>query len=319
MPVSKEKRYDILCVGLANMSISLRPVGPEVFGVDLTLIDPIEVRSGGDALNEALTAARMGNRVGLVTKIGDDLFGRLLLEEARNAGVHTDHVIVSNRDRTAAAGLLVRENGDRTICAHRGALESFCLDEMDISVFDASKIVSIGSLFALKKLDGDGMRAILERARNAGAVTSADTKFDAYKIGFDGIRNACPFIDFFLPSYEEALYLTSEREPSRQCDALLGAGCGNVLIKLGEQGCFLAARGVRRQISACPARCVDTTGAGDNFVAGFLTGLNRDMPPEEAARLGCATAAVSIQEVGSNGGVRSYDQVVEHMRAVGYA
>jgi sugar/nucleoside kinase (ribokinase family) len=184
---------------------------------------------------------------------------------------------------------------------------------------DHAKIVSIGSLFALKKLDGDGMRVILERARNAGAVTSADAKFDAYKIGFEGIRKVCPFIDFFLPSYEEALYMTSEREPSRQCDMLLGAGCGNVLIKLGEQGCFLAAKGARKLIPPCPARCVDTTGAGDNFVAGFLTGLNRGMPPEDAARLGSGTAAVSIQEVGSNGGVRSYDQVMEHMRAVGYA
>jgi sugar/nucleoside kinase (ribokinase family) len=63
---------------------------------------------------------------------------------------------------------------------------------------------------------------------------------------------------------------------------------------------------------------VDTTGAGDNFVAGFLTGLLRGMQPEEAARLGNGAAAVSIQEVGSNGGVRSYEQVLEHMRAVGY-
>ncbi len=313
------KRYEILCVGIANMSITLRPVTPEVFGVDVTLIDPIEVRSGGDALNEALTASRMANRVGLVTKIGADLFGRLLLEEAREAGVDTAPVIISDADRTAAAGLLVRENGDRTICACRGALETFSLQDLDLSVFDNAKIVAIGSMFALKKLDGHGMRAVLERARTAGAVTTADTKFDAYKIGFEGIRKTCPFIDFFLPSYEEALYLTSEREPSRQCDVLIGAGCGNVLIKMGPQGCFLAAAGKRARIPPCPARCVDTTGAGDNFVAGFLTGLNRGMPPEEAARLGSGTAAVSIQEVGSNGGVRSYDQVVEHMRSVGYA
>lgn len=317
--MSPEKRYDILCVGMGNMSISLRPVTPEAFGVDVTLIDPIEVRSGGDALNEALTASRMGNRVGLVTKIGADLFGRLLIEEARQAGVDTTHVIVSRADRTAAAGLLVRANGDRSICAHRGALETFCLEDLDLSAFDAAKIVAIGSMFALKRLDGAGMRAVLERARSAGAVTTADTKFDAYKIGFAGIRMTCPFIDFFLPSYEEALSLTSEREPSRQCEVFLGAGCGNVLIKLGEEGCFLAAQGQRTRIPPCPARCVDTTGAGDNFVAGFLTGLNRGMPPEEAARLGSGTAAVSIQEVGSNGGVKSYDQVVEHMRSVGYA
>jgi sugar/nucleoside kinase (ribokinase family) len=313
-----EKHGDITCVGIANMSISLKPVDPGVFAVDVTLIDPVEVRTGGDALNEALTAARLGNRVSLVTKVGDDLLGRLLLEEAREAGVRTEHVVVSRTDRTAVAALLVRENGDRNICAHRGALESLCLEDIDVSAFDDAKIVSIGSIFALKKLDGEGVRTILERARNAGAVTSADVKFDAHGLGFDGIRNVLPFLDFFLPNYEEALYLTSEREPSRQCDVLIHAGCGNVVIKLGEQGCFVAAKGTRRLVSSCPARRVDTTGAGDNFVAGFLNGLLRGMQPEEAARLGNGAAAVSIQEVGSNGGVRSYEQVLEHMRAVGY-
>jgi sugar/nucleoside kinase (ribokinase family) len=313
-----ERNCDIMCVGIANMSMSLKPVDPGVFAVDLTLIDPVEVRTGGDALNEALTAARLGNRVGLVTKIGDDLFGRLLLEEAREAGVRTEHVSVSRTERTAVAALLVGENGGRNICAHRGALESLCLEDIAVDAFDDAKIVNIGSLFALKNLDGEGVRTILERARNAGAVTSADVKFDAYGLGFDGVRHVLPLLDFFLPNYEEALYLTSEREPSRQCNALINAGCRSVIIKLGEQGCYLAADGTRRLVSSCPAKRVDTTGAGDNFVAGFLTGLLRGMPPEEAARLGNGTAAVSIQEVGSNGGVRSYAQVLEHMRAVGY-
>ena len=313
-----EKNCDIMCVGIANMSMSLKPVDPGVFAVDVTLIDPVEVRTGGDALNEALTAARLGSRVSLVTKVGDDLLGRLLLGEAREAGVRTEHVVVSRTDRTAVAALLVRENGDRNICAHRGALESLCLQDIDITAFDDATFVSIGSLFAMKNLDGEGVRTILERARNAGAVTSADVKFDAYGIGFDGIREVLPLLDFFLPNYDEALYLTSEREPSRQCDALIDAGCGNVVIKLGEQGCYLSAKGTRRLVSSCPAKRVDTTGAGDNFVAGFLTGLLRGMQPEGAARLGNGAAAVSIQEVGSNGGVRSYEQVMEHMRSVGY-
>ena len=213
----------------------------------------------------------------------------------------------------------MRGDGQRTICAHRGALESLCLEDIDLRAFDRAKIVNIGSMFALKKLDGGGVRAILERAQNAGAVTAADTKFDAYKIGFEGIKPVFPFIDFFLPSYKEARYLTSEREPSRQCDAFIRAGCRNVVIKLGEDGCFLAAEGRRALVPSCPAKCVDTTGAGDCFVAGFLTGVNRGMPPEQAARLGNGTAAVSIQSVGSNGGVRSLEQVVQHMRVVGYS
>ena len=97
-------------------------------------------------------------------------------------------------------------------------------------------------------------------------------KFDTYKKGFDGIKQVFPFLDYFLPNYDEALYLTGEREPGRQADALLKAGCGAVVVKLGKEGCFLAAGGTKKTIPPCPARRVDTSGAGDNFVAGFLTG-----------------------------------------------
>ncbi len=314
-----EKEFDILCIGIANMSISVKPVGREVFTADVTLVEPIDVRTGGDALNEASTAARLGNRVGLISKVGDDLFGRLLLESAREAGVNVDHVAVSRRERTAAAALLIDGNGDRRICAHRGAFETLCLEDVDLSVLDRAKIVNVGSLFALKRLDGDGVRTLLERARSAGATTGADVKFDAYRLGMGGIRQVFPFVDFFMPNHEEALYLTGEREPSRQCDALMAAGCGGVVVKLGAEGCYLAAGGRRGLVPPCPATRVDTTGAGDNFVAGFLTGLNRGWTPEAAARFANATAAVSIQEVGSNGAVRSFEQVAEHMRRVGYS
>jgi sugar/nucleoside kinase (ribokinase family) len=312
------KQYDIICVGIANISVSIRPVDREVFETDVTLIDPVEAGTGGDAMNEAMTAARLGSLAGLVSKVGNDLFGRMLLDAAREAGVSTDHVTVSEAARTAAAVLLINGNGERNICAYRGAFESLCLEDIDISVFDRAKIVTIGSMFALRKLDGDGVKTILERAKNAGSLTGADVKYDTYKLGFSGIKHVFPYLDFFLPNYEEALYLTAERDPSRQCEVLMDAGCATVIIKLGREGCYLAWRGGEKLIPPCPARRVDTTGAGDNFVAGFLTGVNRGLQPEEAARFANATAAVSIQEVGSNGAVKSFAQVMEHARKNNY-
>jgi 2-dehydro-3-deoxygluconokinase len=294
-------------------------VDREVFSVDVTLIGPVEVGTGGDAVNEAFTASRLGNRVGLVTKVGDDVFGRLLLEDARKAGVATDQVKVSPTDRTAVAALLVGREGNRNICAYRGAFENLRLDDLDLEAFGRAKIVNVGSMFALRSLDGEGVRTVLERAKSSGALTGADMKFDTYGLGFEGIKAVFPFLDYFMPSYDEALYLTGEREPDGQCRALMAAGCGNVVVKLGPEGCYLATPSKRERVPPCLAERVDTSGAGDNFVAGFLTGLNRGWDAERCARFGNATAAVSIQEVGSNGAVRSYGQVVDHMRRVGYS
>ena len=68
------------------------------------------------------------------------------------------------------AALLVGEKGDRNICAYRGALEALGPEDIDLSVFDSARIVNIGSIFALKNLDGDGVMKILERAKAAAAV-----------------------------------------------------------------------------------------------------------------------------------------------------
>jgi len=313
-----EKELDILCLGIANISVSIKPVSRAVFDTDVTLIEPIEVSAGGDALNESFTASRLGNRTGLISKVGDDVFGRLLVEKAKEAGVSTRYLKVSESSRTASAAMLVHSNGERNICAYRGAFESLCLEDIDMGVFDRCRIVSIGSMFAMKNLDGDGIRIILERAKSSGAMTASDVKFDTYKRGFEGVKQEFPYIDYFLPSYDEALYLTGEREPSRQADFLLRAGCGTIVIKLGPEGCYLSSGDSGKIIPACPKECVDTSGAGDNFVAGFLTGLNKGWDMETCVRFGNATAAVSIQEVGANGAVKSFEQVIEHMRSVNY-
>jgi sugar/nucleoside kinase (ribokinase family) len=304
---------------MANVSVSVKPVDKDIFFVDVTLIDPVEVSTGGDALNVSITAARLGNKVALVSKVGDDLFGRIVLDEAKNAGVFTDSVRVSRDISTATAVMLVDEHGDRNICAYRGAFETMGLEDMDLSMCEDARIVDIGSIFALKKLDGDGIRTILQQAKSAMAITAADIKFDTYGLGFEGIRQVFPYLDYFLPSYEEAKYLTKECDPARQCKVLMDAGCGNVIVKIGDEGCYLATSQIQKIIPPCPARRVDTSGAGDNFVAGFLTGINMDWGPEKSARFGNATAAVSIQEMGANGAVRCFDQIMDHIHDSGYS
>ncbi len=192
-------------------------------------------------------------------------------------------MIVSRTERTAVAALLVRENGDRNICAHRGALESLCLEEYRrLRVRPCEDRHHRGSVFALKKLDGEGVRTILERARNAGAATSADMKFDAYGLGFDGIRNVFPFLDYFLPNYEEALYLTSGRSLGVSATFSCMPDAGMSSSSSGSKGALSPPKARAGWCSSCPARRVDTTGAGDISWPDFLPASLRGMQPEEA-------------------------------------
>jgi sugar/nucleoside kinase (ribokinase family) len=84
-------------------------------------------------------------------------------------------------------------------------------------------------------------------------------------------------------------------------------GVGGVVIKLGERGCYVLPAGQPGFfVPAFSVRVVDTTGAGDSFVAGFLAGLLRGWAPERCARLACAAAALNIQKVGATAGMPTF-------------
>lgn len=313
------KKYDMVMLGAINLNLALRPVDIKMFWQDVTLISDMEATPGGDAMNEAITAACLSNRVALCGKVGDDFFGQSVIGIAQSHGVDTSGVVRSAAARTALGTQLVAEDGQRHIVSYRGAMETYCIDDVAMDIVRDTEILSIGSLFILKNLDGEGMCTVLREAQQSGAITAADTMQDTYGIGVEGIRPCLKYLDYFLPSYEEAAALSGKQDPREQADFFQEAGCKNVVIKLGGEGCFVAGGdGTREFLPVCPSDPVDTTGAGDNFVAGFLTGIRRGMDIAEAARFGSAVAAISIQAMGSSGAVKSLEQVEEYRKKQNY-
>lgn len=313
------KRYDMAMLGAINLNLALRPVDAGMFERDVTLIPFMEATPGGDAMNEAITAARLGNKVVLCGKVGNDFFGKSVIAEAQRHKVDTAGVVQSATERTALGTQLVAGDGQRHIVSYRGALETYGLADVDMDIVENTAVLSIGSMFILKSLDGEGMREVLRRAKEAGVVTSADTMQDTYGIGFAGIRPCLEYLDYFLPSFGEAATLSGTESPEEQAAFFMQAGCQNVVVKMGRKGCFVAGNGGEREyLPECPGEPVDTTGAGDNFVAGFLTGVRKGYGIVEAARLGSATAAISVQAMGSSGAVKSLAQVEEYRKQHNY-
>ncbi len=311
--------YDVACVGMMAANLPVRPVSRAVFDVDVTLVEKMELTAGGDAMNEAIVLSRLGSRVLLCGKVGDDSFGRFLIETSRSAGVDTAGVQVDPRVSTSTCVILINRDGSRNFLSHRHASEKLSLEDIDVSLATGARLLCIGSLLALPALDGAGAAALLEAARARGCTTAADTKHDTYGTGLKGIRDALRQVDYLLPSYEEARDLTGETDPARMSEALLDSGAGCVVVKLGDRGCYLRTRRAASLIGGFAAEVVDTTGAGDNFVAGFLTGVLRGWDPERCCRFANAVGAVSVTEVGSTSAVKSMDQVIEYMERSGRA
>ncbi len=309
-----KKVYDVLCVGLIVSDLLIHPVDKGIFEVDTTRIEKIKLLPGGDAMNEALILAKLGQKTGILGKVGDDEFGHMVLQQANAIGVDTSCVKVDRNTITSASLVLVNQNGDRNFVYCSGNNESLTLADIDLALIKQAKIVCIGSLLGLPGLDKEGTAAIFREARENHVITVADATHDICNIGFAGIENVLKYTDIFMPSYTEGKYITGESDPRKMATILLSCGVKTVVIKLGKKGCFIQNAEEHYHLPAYKVAVVDTTGGGDNFVAGFLTGISNGWHLKECGMFANAVGAISTQKIGANTAVKSQRQVQEFMQ-----
>jgi sugar/nucleoside kinase (ribokinase family) len=123
------------------------------------------------------------------------------------------------------------------------------------------------------------------------------------------IADALPYLDYFMPNLEEAAMLTGLDDPDQMADCLLRYGIKSVIVKMGREGCLIKNNNERYLIPAYPADAIDTTGAGDNFAAGFITAVLDGMKLEDCGIFANAAAAASTEAVGAVGGVKNKRQI----------
>jgi sugar/nucleoside kinase (ribokinase family) len=129
----------------------------------------------------------------------------------------------------------------------------------------------------LPSFEGEDLAAFMKKAREDGKMTVMDTAWDKDGKWLCRIKEALPFTDLFMPSFEEAKALSGESDPEKIADFFFDCGCGSVIIKLGKQGALLCEkRDQRIYVPIVEGVTVkDTTGAGDAFCAGFLYGISK--------------------------------------------
>lgn len=160
-------------------------------------------------------------------------------------------------------------------------------------------IISIGSLWGLSGFTLERIETLGRFARAAGIRLAADLTQDLNGMGRDYLRHSLRWIDYFFPSYIEGIALTGEREPRRILDALATLGPRHVVLKLGAEGCLALVDG---NVYAQPSLAnvvVDTTGAGDNFVAAYLACVARNLPAPQALRIASLASAHCIAKIGA--------------------
>ena len=316
------QQAEIVCIGQAVVDCITIGISYDGESRKSARAKSISLGAGGDALNETVVLSRLGWRVRTLCITGDDLAGGVIRSAIKGAGADDSGILVREDIRSVIADIIVEEDGSRrSINSEAIGLGGHHVDPEAVG---SPRLVSLASLFRAPLDDPAAVLALAEKAKEAGAILCADTKIPVYKrISLSEFAGALSLVDYIFPNETEAAYysgkvLTGEetdKDFEEMADAFLAAGVRNVVIKAGARGCFYKGTQGCLSLPAFAVPVVDTTGAGDNFVSGFLTALLEGKEVREACRFGSACAALSIQAVGTTAGVKSRDQVRDFLSA----
>jgi ribokinase len=264
------------------------------------MVPDIRINGGGCSANFSLACARLGSEVQLFGKVGDDVFGNYVVVELDENGVDTKNVLLTNKKTGVTFAMLQGE--ERSFITFRGENATYGPDEIPVENIDAG-IVHLPSYFLLDGLQRHYVK-LIDLLHAAGLKVSFDTGWDPR--GFiretvDPLYEILPRVDVFMPNIDEArgiLGLSPAAGPEEAARALVKIGVKIVVVKMGEGGCWVADKNTLEFVPAFKVKVVDTTGAGDNFAAGFITAYIGGKSPREAAIIGSATAALKIGGIG---------------------
>jgi sugar/nucleoside kinase (ribokinase family) len=307
-------RYDVSVIGLYILDILGRPVVSIPERGNVAFIDEIRLTVAGTAGGTVVDTAKLGLKSLAVGAVGDDEKADFVLAALQKFGADVSAMQRLKGIPTSATILNVRPNGERPALHVRGASDHFDVPPaLYDQVFDAP-IVHLGGTGLLRKLDGEKSRILLAEAKKRGRIVTFDLiAASAETIAI--VEPLLPFIDYFMPSIEEARDMSGQTNPEDCAAFYLDRGTQCCVFTLGGDGAYYAHRdGARLHVPAYRIKVVDTTGCGDAFDAGFITALHHRMEPEAAIRFAQAAAALVATGLGSDAGIVSFEDTMDHMR-----
>lgn len=279
------------------------------------------VSCGGDVSNAMVAAARSGASTGMATAIGDDEFGRTLLDLWAREGVDASTV---KRDAAAPTGIYFvshSEAGHDFSYRRTGSAASlYGSEDLPGEAIRSAKILHVSGISqAISTRAADAVFDALAMAREAGVLLSYDTniRLKLWPIARARavIHEAMTNIDIALPGLDDARLLVGVEDPDAIADRYLSFGARIVALKLGSQGCLIATSEQRLRIPPHRVEPVDATGAGDTFDGAFLAEYLLTGEPFRAGLYANTAAALATQGYGAVDPMPRRDEIMAALRA----
>jgi len=296
-----DARKPIVVVGSVTMDLVTRT--PRIPAIGQTLIGTgFDTTPGGKGANQAVAAGRLGYRVAMVAKVGDDAYGPALIENLKGASVETA-AVEQTGGSSGLAPIYVAEGGQNLIVVVPGAN-----GKLDRAAVDrhADLLRSAGLVLCQLEIPIDTVGYTLEFCAKANVPVMLDPAPAAALP-----EAAFGQVSWFTPNETEAVFYVGDGIGVEDtAKRLLAKGLGNVVLKRGENGAYVAAAGGRAAwIEPFKVEAIDTVAAGDCFNGAFAVALLEGKDPWAAARFANAAAAVCVTRRGAQASMPSRDEV----------
>ncbi len=295
---------EAVVAGNVTLDIICYPI-EEVPRYDSLSFEKSIVTPGGCGSNVAIGLAALGVETALVARCGADDAARLLLMKWERWGIDLRYVRQVDQFPTAVSvGLVDRQKQPRFIHAP-GSNSTLTVESLDIEDYITrnTKVFAVAGFFVLMGLFDVRLCEKLIKAQNHGIVTILDVVHSPRMDHPDVLWPILGGLDIFLCNAVEAARLTGEHDPLRASKLFLSHGVKNVIIKLGSEGCRITDNKRSRTIPGLPVPEVeDTTGAGDAFAAGLISGIVGGKDYVQACETGNEAGARIVRHFGAVAG-----------------
>lgn len=321
-------------------------------------MDKVKISTGGPVSNTGIAMSILGADVALMGKIGDDMFGTVMLKELEETG-HDKGMIVAKGENTSYTVVIVPPGYDRIFLHHTGANDTFCADDINYDLVKNAKLFHFGYPPLMKKMyenDGKELIEIFKRVKALGVTTSLDMSLpdsnsESGKANWEKIlKNLLPYVDIYLPSVEETMYMIDRKEFNALNEnpdgndillkldinklqglgeKLISFGAKIAVIKCGVRGFYIRTNELDGMGKAKPCdidnwtkrelfeesfyvpKIAAATGSGDSSIAGFLTAFLNGKSIEETIKIACAVGGQNVQTYDALSGIKTWQETLD--------
>jgi sugar/nucleoside kinase (ribokinase family) len=307
-------KSDVLCAGIIVADHVCHPISHVPAAGELVTTDKMLLTIGGCAANAGVDLVKMGVAVTMVGRVGDDIFGRIVVDMLREHGIDASAIQTTPGADTSQTLIVNVAGQDRRFIHTFGANAVFSASDIPLQKVKQCKVLYLGGYLVMPKIVQDELAAVFAAARQDGVKTVLDVVVPGPGEYLSRLDRLLPHVDVFLPNNHEAALLTGEPDPLKQAEALRRLGAKTVVITMGGDGSVLVSDQARLRAGVFSVPFVDGSGGGDAFDAGFIYGMLNEMSPQDCLRVASALGASCVRAIGTTPGVFTRSECEEFLR-----